>query len=42
MTSIDPLFRYRFVVPDEAVDGNRHVNNVAYVQWMQDVAIRHS
>ncbi|NNC87385.1 MAG: acyl-CoA thioesterase [Akkermansiaceae bacterium] len=28
-------------VPDEVIDENGHVNNVAYVQWMQDVAIRH-
>ncbi|MCC7413362.1 MAG: acyl-CoA thioesterase [Gammaproteobacteria bacterium] len=26
----------------EVVDVNGHVNNVAYVQWMQDVAIAHS
>ena len=26
----------------DVVDGNGHVNNVAYVQWMQDVAVRHS
>ena len=26
----------------EVVDGNGHVNNVAYVQWMQDAAIRHA
>lgn len=24
------------------VDQNRHVNNVAYVQWMQDAALKHS
>jgi acyl-CoA thioester hydrolase len=24
------------------VDENRHANNVAYLQWMQDAAIRHS
>jgi acyl-CoA thioester hydrolase len=29
-------------VPPEAVDLNHHVNNVVYVQWMQDVAVRHS
>lgn len=23
------------------IDGNGHANNVAYVQWMQDVAVRH-
>ncbi len=24
------------------IDGNGHVNNIVYVQWMQDVAIAHS
>ena len=39
---MDPVYRVEIVVPAEAVDGNRHVNNVAYVQWMQDAAIQHS
>ena len=44
VTSIimDPVFQFQIVVPAEAVDRNRHVNNVAYVQWMQDAAIQHS
>lgn len=47
MTAAEPsphpaLFRHEFIVPPEAVDRNGHVNNVVYVQWMQDVAIRHS
>ncbi len=29
-------------VPPDAIDANGHVNNVVYVQWMQDVAVRHS
>ena len=29
-------------VPPEAIDVNRHVNNLAYLGWMQDVAIQHS
>jgi len=36
------VFRYRFTVPPEAIDRNGHVNNVAYVGWMQNVAVRHS
>ncbi len=36
------IFRHRFTVPSGAIDENGHVNNVVYVQWMQDVAIRHS
>lgn len=38
----EEVFRHRFFVPPEAEDANGHVNNVLYVQWMQDVAIRHS
>jgi acyl-CoA thioester hydrolase len=37
----DPIFRYRFTIPDDSVDQNGHVNNVQYVQWMQDIAVRH-
>ena len=36
------IFHHKFIVPEDAIDGNAHVNNVAYVQWMQDVAILHS
>lgn len=39
---MEPVYRLELIVPAEAVDGNRHVNNVAYVQWMQDAAIQHS
>ena len=38
----EPVFYYRITVPESAIDQNGHVNNVAYVQWMQDVAIAHS
>jgi len=30
-----------FIVPQSAIDENGHVNNVAYVQWMQDIAVEH-
>lgn len=36
------LFHLDIVVPASVIDLNNHVNNVAYVQWMQDVAVRHS
>ena len=39
---MEPVYRIEIIVPAEAVDRNRHVNNVAYVQWMQDAAIHHS
>jgi acyl-CoA thioester hydrolase len=35
------IFRDEFMVPPTAIDGNGHVNNVVFVQWMQDVATRH-
>jgi len=41
ISTVNPVFRYKFTVPPEAVDQNGHVNNVYYVQWMQDVAVRH-
>jgi acyl-CoA thioester hydrolase len=34
-------FEHEFTVPAEAIDTNGHVNNVAFVQWMQDIAIAH-
>jgi acyl-CoA thioester hydrolase len=37
----DPIHRYAFTIPPESLDENGHVNNVHYVQWMQDVAVRH-
>ncbi len=39
---MEPVYRFEIIVPAEVVDGNRHVNNVAYVQWMQDAALAHS
>ena len=35
------VYRHQFTVPESAVDQNGHVNNVVYVQWMQDVAVLH-
>ena len=37
----DGIFRHEFTVSETVIDTNGHVNNVVYVQWMQDVAIRH-
>jgi acyl-CoA thioester hydrolase len=36
------IYTKRFTVPAEAIDLQGHVNNLAYVSWMQDVAIEHS
>ncbi|HVN15012.1 MAG TPA: thioesterase family protein [Anaerolineales bacterium] len=38
---ISQIYTKNFVIPKEAIDENGHVNNVAYVQWMQDIAIEH-
>src|SRR5215471_1608722 len=35
------VFSFTFSVPQSVIDENGHVNNVAFVQWMQDAAIRH-
>lgn len=37
------LTRYSKIItiPAAAIDGNGHVNNVVYVQWMQDIAVEH-
>ncbi|MCB1226884.1 MAG: acyl-CoA thioesterase [Verrucomicrobiales bacterium] len=35
------VYHHHLTVPDSVLDRNGHVNNVAYVQWMQDVAILH-
>ena len=36
------IYTKRFTVPSDAMDRQGHVNNLAYVAWMQDVAIEHS
>lgn len=39
--SPDPIYRYTITISAEALDANGHVNNVQYVQWMQNVAVHH-
>jgi acyl-CoA thioester hydrolase len=36
------IYTKRFTVTPDAIDRQGHVNNLAYVAWMQDVAIEHS
>ena len=36
------VYSRRFPVPADAIDVNGHVNNLAYVAWMQEIAIEHS
>ncbi len=40
MTSASP-FLHELIVDESSIDANGHVNNVVFVQWMQDVAILH-
>jgi len=36
------FYKHEFAVSQDTLDENGHANNVAYVQWMQDIAVRHS
>ena len=39
--SPSPIHSKTVIIPRTAIDENGHVNNVAYVQWMQDIAVEH-
>jgi acyl-CoA thioester hydrolase len=39
--SISSIFTKEITIPKSVIDENGHVNNVAYVQWMQDIAVEH-
>ena len=39
--SKESTYCHTFTVDQAALDENGHVNNVHYVQWMQDVAVLH-
>jgi acyl-CoA thioester hydrolase len=41
MTNNHRIYTRTFTIPPESIDENGHVNNVAYVQWMQDIAVEH-
>jgi acyl-CoA thioester hydrolase len=38
---VSAIYSKLFIIPKTAIDENGHVNNVAYVQWMQDIAVEH-
>jgi acyl-CoA thioester hydrolase len=38
---VSTIYSKTMVIPSSAIDENGHVNNVAYVQWMQDIAVEH-
>jgi acyl-CoA thioester hydrolase len=39
---MNPVYQFDIKVTDGVVDQNGHVNNVTYIQWLQDAAIRHA
>ncbi len=39
--AISSTYTKIFIIPENSIDENGHVNNVAYVQWMQDIAVEH-
>jgi acyl-CoA thioester hydrolase len=39
---MNPIYQFDIPVTAEALDRNGHVNNVVYIQWLQDAAIRHA
>jgi acyl-CoA thioester hydrolase len=38
---LSAIYTKVLTVPQTAIDENGHVNNVTYVQWMQDIAVEH-
>lgn len=38
---ISSIYSKTISIPKTAIDENGHVNNVTYVQWMQDIAVEH-
>jgi acyl-CoA thioester hydrolase len=41
MNTTNRVYTRSFTIPSDAIDENGHVNNVAYVQWMQNIAVEH-
>ena len=38
---LSKIYTKIIAIPQTAIDENGHVNNVTYVQWMQDIAVEH-
>ena len=38
---ISSTYSKTITIPKSAIDENGHVNNITYVQWMQDIAVEH-
>ena len=41
-TQMPRIYHHIFMVPEQAIDENGHVNNVEYVRWMEQAAKLHS
>lgn len=41
MTNPNRIYSRSITIASDVIDENGHVNNVAYVQWMQDIAVEH-
>ena len=39
---MNPIYQFDIQVTAGVVDRNGHVNNVAYIQWLQDAAVGHA
>ena len=39
---MNPICQFEILVTADVVDRNGHVNNIAYIQWLQDAAVRHA
>lgn len=39
---MSPVYQFEIEVTAKDVDRNGHVNNVVYIQWMQDAAVAHA
>ena len=39
--AVSTTYSKTIIVPNGSIDENGHVNNVIYVQWMQDIAVEH-
>ena len=39
---MEGVFEYEIEVDPASIDGNGHVNNVEFVRWMQEAAVRHA
>lgn len=35
-------YTYKVIVDSNSIDENNHVNNVKYLEWMQDAAMKHT